>query len=250
MKIMKKKTTSILLTACAAAVISFGLWSCSKDHSSGSSVTLTEANAAQVTTDAVSPATGGLVTEITSASTLYTTVSVNGVRRPVTDAITCGTVKDTTITYVSTGIPSFNYKLGWQYSLSCAVPNSSLSLNFTGTGTYSGLVLGSQFNSTGAFKLTGLDSAEYTYNSTFSRSGVIFAKTGSQSSYTHNLTITSSNIKYNPTTQQIVSGTAKVSIQLANSAGSTFTYGGTITFLGSQTAKLVLNSGTVYNIVW
>jgi hypothetical protein len=249
---MKKKTTSIMLTACAAALVSFGVWSCSKDHSNSTpGTTLTESNAAQVTTDAVAPATGGLVAQIHSAAALSANVTTNSINHKVVDALPCGSTKDTTITYASvSGVtPSFSYSLGWSYSLQCTVP-AMLDLNFTGSGTYNGLVINSQFNSTGAFKLTGLDSLDYTYNSTFSRSGTIHSKTNSSLSYDHVLTITSTNIKYNTTTQEIASGTATVNVRLINSAGGNFTFSGTITFLGNKTARLVLNSGTAYTISW
>jgi hypothetical protein len=248
---MKKKRTSIMIIAGMAALISFGIWSCSKDHSSSSSsVTLTEANAAQVTTDAVSPETGGLVSQISASATLGAGVVVNGVRKPVIESLPCGNVKDTTIVYTSLlATPGYSYKLAWEFKTQCTVqPN--ITLNFTGTGTYSGLVLGSQFNSSGSFVLSGLDSADYTYNSNFSRSGIISSKTGAQTSYSHSLSIISTNIKYDPVAQEIVSGTATVSIKLTNTAGNTFSYSGTITFEGGKTAKLVLNSGTVYNISW
>jgi hypothetical protein len=248
---MNKKTKLKMLTACAAAVISFGVWSCHKgSSSSGSSTTLTETDAAQVATDAVSPETGGLVAQISSSSSLESKFLVNGIRKPVIESLPCGSTKDTTIVYTSLlSTPGYTYKLAWAYKAQCTVPQT-VTLNFTGTGTYSGLVLGSQFNSTGSFSLSNLDSTYYTYNSTFSRTGTVYSKANTANTYNHTLSIASSNIKYDPVAQQIVSGTATISVKLTNSAGATFTYGGTITFEGNKTAKLVLNSGIIYNITW
>lgn len=247
---MNTKTKLKMLTACAAAVISLGVWSCHKgSSSSGSSTTLTETDAAQVATDAVSPETGGLVSQISSSASIESKLVVNGIRKTVIESLPCGGTKDTTITYSLQSTPGYTYKLVWGFNLQCTVPQTVI-LNFTGTGTYSGFVLGSQFNSTGSFSLSNLDSTYYTYNSTFSRTGTVYSKANTANTYNHTLSIASSNIKYDPVAQQIVSGTATISIKLTNSAGATFTYGGTITFEGNKTAKLVLNSGIIYNIAW
>jgi hypothetical protein len=55
---------------------------------------------------------------------------------------------------------------------------------------------------------------------------------------------------YSKADQEIVSGTATVNVKVTSTSGQSWTYGGTLTFEGNHTAKLVLNSGTVYNLAW
>jgi len=255
----KNKITKIIYAAAIIAASAFTLTSCHKDSST--TTTLSESDAAQVAVDAVSPSTGGMVSQVSSSASLFTGGTVTGGtvssvnNHLTTDSYTipCGTEKDSTISYasLSTGVPSFTYSLSWKYTLACTVP-SSLTLSFTGAGTYNGFIQSSSFNSTGGFVLTGLGStaSQFTFNSNYTRTGTTTSKIGNKNTFDHTLTITSSNILYDKTTQEIVSGTATVSIKITSTSGNSWSYGGTLTFLGNKTAKLVLNSGTVYNISW
>jgi hypothetical protein len=49
---------------------------------------------------------------------------------------------------------------------------------------------------------------------------------------------------------QILSGTATVSISGSTSGGKSFSYSGTLTFNGSQTATPVFGNGNSYSISW
>jgi hypothetical protein len=258
---IKQTISRNIFAAVVAAALAFTVTSCHKDNSASTSDTITEADAAQVTTDAVSPSTGGMVSQVSSSASIFsgatvtggTVSSVNNHLTTYSSTIPCGTTKDSTIAYASIGTsaPSFTYSLSWNYLLDCSVP-SSFTLNFTGQGTYNGLVLSSSFNSTGKFVLTGLGATttQFTFNSNYARTGTTTSKVGNQNTFNHSLTITSTNIVYDKTTQEIASGTATVSIKVTSTSGNSWTYGGTLTFLGNKTAKLVLNSGTTYNISW
>ena len=249
-----------MLTAFAAAFVAFNVSSCSKGNSTTNPAAVTESDAAQVTTDAVTPSTGGLVSQVNSASTLYSSepvaggaVSVAHTQHSLNRVLTCGVPKDSSLTYASNigAVPAYNYSLMWKYTLACTAP-SSLNLNFNGSGSYSGLLFTSNFTSTGGFVLTGLGATvpQYNYSSNYSRTGTTTSKVGAQKTFNHTLTITSSSILYNKATQEIASGTATVAIKITSSTGNTYNYGGTLTFLGNKTAKLVLNSGAVYPITW
>jgi hypothetical protein len=251
--------TKIVYAAAIVAASAFTLTSCHKDSSA--TTTLTEADAAQVTVDAVSPTTGGLVNQVSASASLFANGTVTGGtvnsanNHLTTDSYTipCGTEKDSTVSYASatSSVPSFTYSLTWKYTLACTVP-STLTLNFTGAGSYNGFIQSSTFNSVGGFVLTGLGStaSQFTFNSNYTRTGTTTSKIGNKNTFDHTLTITSSNIIYDKTTKEIVSGTATVSVKVTSSSGNSWSYGGTLTFLGNKTAKLVLNSGTVYNISW
>ena len=256
----KINITKIVYAAAIVAASALTLTSCHKDSSTGTT-TITEADAAQVTTDAVTPSTGGMVSQVSSSASFFSNATVTGgtvssVNNHLTTdsyALPCGTEKDSTVSYasVSTTVPSYTYSLSWKYTLACTVP-SSLTLNFNGAGTYNGFIQSSSFTSTGGFVLTGLGSTatQFTFNSNYARTGTTTSKVGNENTFDHTLTITSSNIVYDKATQEIVSGTATVSIKVTSTSGNSWNYGGTLTFLGNKTAKLVLNSGTVYNISW
>ena len=74
---MKKNITKILLTAFSAAFMAVNLSSCTKSDSTDTG-SITEADAAQVTTDAVTPSTGGVVGQVSSAAGLFSNATVTG----------------------------------------------------------------------------------------------------------------------------------------------------------------------------
>jgi hypothetical protein len=236
----------ILCAALVAAAITFNVSSCKKDSTSTttSSSTVTEADAAELTTDAVMPTTNGMTTQLSSSVTIYKTVSLS-----------CGVQKDSTITKVSAAgaTPSYNYSFSWDYMLTCngLVP-SELTLNFTGAGNYSGSRLSTTDKGTGGFVLTGLGAAssQYLLNATYTRTGTSTSKIGKLYTFNSTLSIKSTNLAVDKVTEQIVSGTATVSITATSTSGKSFTFNGTLTFLGNKKANLVLNSGTSYTIQW
>jgi hypothetical protein len=221
-----------------------GVSACKKDATSTTTPTVTEADAVQLTTDAVVPSTGGMVTQTTSSVTLSSTAE--------TAAIPCGTTKDTTIAGASVSGAAFTYaySLNWNYVLNCST--NAFTLNFTGSSSYTGALMSSNDASTGTYVVTGVlpGATSYSLTSSYERKGSQTSKVGQQTSFTSDLKITSSNIIVNKATDEISSGTATVSITGETSGGKSFSFGGTLTFLGGQQGTLVLNSGTSYAISW
>jgi len=261
---MKTTTTTpkLFIATAIAALAIFTMSSCHKDSSTTTTTgEVTESQAAQVTADAVTPSTGGMAGQVDAATQLYTgstvsggTVSsVNNGHLSLYSTLVCGTAKDSTISYASIAgaAPSYSYSLAWTYTLACTVP-STLTMSFNSSGSYDGLILSTTFTGTGGFTLSGLaaTTADYTFSSTYTRQGTTTSKIGAKNTFTHKLTITSSNMVYDKATSEIASGTAAVSITCTSTSGQSWVYGGTLTFLGNKTAKLVLNSGVVYNISW
>jgi hypothetical protein len=238
------KTTAVILLT--ASILGLGLNSCKKESavSNDSSVTVTEADAAELATNAVSPTTGGFAVQVNNSVSIYKTV-----------ALSCGVKKDSTITRSSASgaTPAYSYSLSWDYMLTCTgIVPSQLAFNFTGGGTYDGPRMSSDDKSTGGFVLTNLQPTASTYalSSTYLRIGTQTSKIARKYTFTSNLSITSSNILVDKTTLKIVSGTAAVKLTGTSSSGKTFSFAGTITFLGGNKANVVLNSGTSYAIQW
>jgi hypothetical protein len=222
--------------------LSISLYACKKDNTGiASSTTVTEADAAELTTDAIVPSTGGLTTQLSSSVTVYATVT-----------IPCGVSKDSTISRSSVnGItPAYNYNLQWGYLLNCST--GSFTGSFTGSTTYDGLRMSSNDSSTGNVLITGVlpGASSYTISTSYSRNGSSTSKIGNKNFFTSKLAINSSNIVIDKTTLVILSGSASVTATGASTSGKSFTFSGIITFLGGNKATLVLNSGITYNIAW
>jgi hypothetical protein len=110
------KTTMVILLMGSA--LALGLNSCKKDSAAdNAAVTVTEADAAELTTDAVSPTTGGFATQVNSSVTIYKTI-----------ALSCGETKNSTIANASaSGVtPAYSYSFTWDYTIGlyryCAQP--------------------------------------------------------------------------------------------------------------------------------
>lgn len=235
------KAAKTLFAVSAIALVTVS--ACKKD-SSNSSAAVTEADAAELTTDAIIPANGGMTIQASSSVTLYASASTK---------LSCGVKKDTTISGASAQgfVPSYKYSLNWNYQLECDVNPQTFTFNFTGSSSYVGVLMTSDDSSTGTFVVSTTPSAaDYTVNTSYERKGTQTSKVGQQNSFTSDLKITSANVMIDKTTNEIVSGTGTVSITGATTGGRSFSFGGTIKFLGNKTGSITLNSGKVYPVQW
>ncbi|PUZ21509.1 hypothetical protein GA0116948_110158 [Chitinophaga costaii] len=236
-----KATFAILIFL---ALMTTGLYSCKKDDAPASTTTVTEADAVELATDAVVPADGGMVLQVNNSVMIYQTA-----------AIDCGVAKDSAIagSSASGATPSYSYALNWNYLLTCSgVVPSLLTFNFSGESKYDGVHMSSNDSSTGNFVLTGITptATAYTLNTTYTRNGSQTSKIARNNSFSSKMSIESSNITVDKTSLKILSGEATIAISGSSTSGSSFSYSGTLTFLGNDKATLVLNSGTSYTIVW
>lgn len=221
-----------------------GVTACKKGSNSSTSATVTEADAVQLTSDAIEPTTGGMTIQANSSVKIYADASTK---------LSCGVSKDTTITGASVAgaIPSYSFLLSWNYKLNCDTNPQQFTFNFTGSSSYSGLLMTSNDSSTGTFLVSTTPSAaNYTVNTSYERKGTQTSKVGQKKSFNSDLKITSTNVLISKTTNEIVSGTGTVSITGTTTSGKSFSFGGTITFNGNKQATVVLNSGVTYPIQW
>lgn len=236
-------TSKIFCAALIVAGITLNTLSCKKnsDSSTTASDTITEADAAQFTSDAVSPSSGGMANQLSSSTSLYATT-----------ALSCGVQKDSTISIISqTGTtPVYSYTFQWKYMLNCngKVP-TNITFNFTGKGSYNGALMSASDTSSAQFVLTGSSSA-YLLTANYTRTGIVTSKIARHYTFNTVLNIQSSNLTIDKTTHEIASGTAAVTVVATSTSGKKFTFGGTIAFLGNKKGSLVLNSGIVYTIQW
>ncbi|RKR81954.1 hypothetical protein BDD43_2116 [Mucilaginibacter gracilis] len=174
------KNSKLIASMLLAATLSVSLNSCKKENSSTDSVT--EADAAELTTSAVTASTGGFALQVNSSVTVYKTGTQ-----------ICGTQKDSTITRssVAGAIPAYNYSLKWNYLLNCS--SGQFTAGFTGSSSYNGLRMSSNDNSTGSLVLQAAPST-YTLSTTYNRTGNQTSKIGRNYAFASTLGITSTNM--------------------------------------------------------
>jgi len=246
--IQSKTNKRLLLSVIIFLALVLATFSCKKSNStSGSSSatdTVTTDDAANAVSDAVSPASAGMV-----AQTQTTVVIIN------TDDLACGEVKDTAFSGQNAVGAAITYSYAYSSNrlLTCnADVPSSFQFNFSGKNSYSAAYIASDDSAQGNFTVTGLSpgASQYVFNASYIRNGSETSKVRNQYTFTSNINIQSTNLTIDKSTQQIVSGTATVSISGAASNGKSFSYSGTITFSGGNQALLVLGNGNTYTITW
>ena len=249
------KTTSTLIFGSKAVktlqVIAIGLTlftllmiffsSCKKGEDTNA---VSEEEAAEVMTQAVDPASGGLVLQTSNAAS----ISLTGL-----NTADCGVTKSSqTSNQGGTAARTYSYSLNWSRLLTCtnAVP-SKFEHNFSGTSSYNTPRMSSNDNSEGAFTITGLEpsATELTLTQNYTRNGTQQSKVRNTRSFTSK-TVIQTNLKAIKGTQQITSGTGTISINGTASTGESFSYTGTLTFLGGNKATLVVSGGNTYTIQW
>lgn len=232
---------ALLLTA----LMTLFLWSCKKDSaSSAAATTVTVDVAADAVTEAITPESAGMVMQTETA-----VVIVND------NDLSCGVESDTSFsgTNVQGAAVTYSYALSSNRLLTCnnSVP-SSFQFNFLGKSAYDTPRISSNDSSNAQFTVTGLEpgASQFLLNEKYVRNGSEASNVGNKASFSSTIIIQSSNIVVDKSTQQIVSGSASVNISGATSDGKSFSYSGTITFLGNKQATLVLGDGNSYSIVW
>jgi hypothetical protein len=237
-------TPKIICAALIIAGIALNVSSCRKSSIKTTPVApvVTETDAAQFASDAVSPLNGGMADQLSNSTKIYTSAP-----------LVCGDLKDSTIVLASAAgaTPAYNYAFNWTYVQNCtgSVP-SNISFDFTGHGTYDGTKLSSSDTSNAHLVLTG-DGSNYLVTVNYTRTGAITSKTpGHQFTFHSTLNIQSSNIAIDKTSREIVSGSATVALVSVSASGKTLAFSGTLTFEGGKKASLVVNGGGTYPIQW
>ena len=238
---MKKSTITVIILS-----VSLFLASCKKTVSdTSSSDAIVDDEVAAAVTQSVSASSGGVALQTQSTAQMASTTMLS-----------CGSSSDTTIAGQSATAATitYNYLLKFSRSMVCSngIPNA-FNVNFSGKTTYSTSNMSSADSSTAQFVVTGIlpTASSYTLNESYIRKGT--QQSGYRStprSFSSTITIVSSNILVNKTTMKITGGTATVAFVGLTTSGTASTRGGTITFLGSGAATLVLDNGTTYPIAW
>lgn len=221
--------------------------SCKKENTSSTTDSISEEDAAEAITQSVSAESGGMTAQS------YNAIEVTNTEL---STLPCGITFDSSVSIASESGAAITYaaNLSWNWTLTCnnlSIPEV-LNFNISGSSSYNAPRMSSDDNSTASFKITGLQpsATAYTMNANYERNGTQQSKVLNKNSFSSTIILESTDLIISKTTQQITSGTATASISGASSSGKSFSYSGTVTFLGNKQATLVMASGNTYNIAW
>lgn len=241
---MKKKNVLTKLAVMAFLCMCINV-SCKKDAGDGSApstTTVTEQDAADAVSAAVTPQSAGMSAQVSDATVMA-----------ASNAYSCGAAYDSSVAGASaTGSAiTYSFQLDWNWKLACTSP-ANFTAGFTGHTTYDAPRMSSNDSSNGSFSITGLSpsNSAYTLNANYVRRGLQQSKVNNKNSFTSTITITAADMVVSKSSYEITSGTASVTISGASSSGKSFQYNGTITFAGSKSATLQMAGGSSYQLTW
>lgn len=219
--------------------------SCKKDDDPAE--TVTEEEAAEAIGYAVSSETAGMTEQIETSVAIASeqTSSKNDY---------CGMSFDTTFAKTNPAgtVITYEYSFAWDWVINCnnmQVPENFV-FSYELNGWYNAPRMYAEDTGTHSFEVSGLEpsAAEWIYNGTYDREGYNESKIGQQRSFSSELHIEALNVSLSKETGKITGGTANVMFYAETSGGKTFTYSGTITFTGGDTATLMLENEYVIEL--
>lgn len=213
--------------------------SCKKDDNPAE--TITEEEAVEVIGYAVSSESAGMTEQI-ETSVAIASEQTSGKNEY------CGMSFDTTFAKTNPAgtVITYEYSFAWNWVINCnnmQVPEEFV-FSYELNGWYDAPRMYAEDTGTHSFELSGLELSadEWIYNGTYDREGYNESKIGQQRSFTSELYIEAVNVSLSKETGKITGGTANVMFYAETSGGKTFTYDGTITFTGGDTATLKLEN--------
>ncbi|MDR3716039.1 MAG: hypothetical protein P4L51_24810 [Puia sp.] len=232
------------------------LSSCKKDSpGSTTSSTVGVDDAADAVIQAVTPESAGMVSQTETAALVLNNSAITTITSSSTVVSACGITADTVFagSNASGAAITYSYSYGSSRILSCKndIPQQ-FEYGYTGKWSYDAPRISSNDSANAQLTITGLpaDSSQYTFNGSYVRNGSETSKIGNKLSFASTITLNVTNLGIDKNTDEILSGTASVTINGSTSGGKSFSYSGTLTFLGNKQATLVLGSGNTYSITW
>ncbi len=232
------KTSNFIKVPAIALLLMVG--ACSK-NSNDTTASISTDDAATIMANSMSSGSGGMVSA-SADITLNAQVTFNA--NPG-----CGGTKTYNFSRQSPANASvtYSYNFNYTYTLNCVnnLPDN-VSGSATSTGSFDGPSMSSNDSGTTTFTVGGLvqSSANYTVNGEYKRSGSFAKKTGNMNQGSSNVDIIVSSLVVPKSGGVIASGTANFTLS-GSSNNSSYSFNGTITFTGNNSANLVVN-GTAY----
>lgn len=226
-------------------VTTLSITSCNKDDDNSTSNAIEEA-------DAVETIENSLVTESNGMSKSMETTMVYAESQNLyttSPSINCGQLYSEAFSenYSSSNY-TYNYSANCNYLLNCNVDGNAQSFDysFNRNGDYDTPRMSSDDEVNANWNITDLDASvtNTLFNGSYVRNGSQVSKVRNMNTFNSTLTYSLNNIAVNKDTYKIVSGSASVVFQGTSTSGNSYTYNGTITFNGDDTATLVINGNT------
>ncbi len=224
--------------------------SCSKEEpmpDPPAEANMTEEDAADIIEGALGRKTGGLSKEVEQTAAIADQYTTKALLSP------CGETRDTTISYEHNGLLiTANYSTSTSYTVNCNNLDVPVSIDFSSqtNGSYASQRMTSTNSGTSSWNLDNLAvGTNFILNGTYSRTGTQSSLVREQNTFNSDFDLTLENIKIDKTTYEIESGTATYSLNAEVEGGNAYSYEGSITFLGDQTAEVVIN-GIPFTIHW
>ncbi|NLP58644.1 hypothetical protein [Lutibacter sp. B1] len=244
----------------AFAILSITLISCDDDdnNTTPTAVEISEDEAAEAISMAVTPDTGGMVEQ--SMEAIYIVEGNVDTSGKSTDSqksydYECG--QEYTSTYIrsnDSGNFTYNVNYIWSWMLTCDEEGNPSEFNFQldGTGSYTSPRMSSSDTNAATINITSLDEAQSVYilNQEYTREGTQESFVRNQNSFTSSINLKTSNLEVLKANHNITSGTITASFTGESSNGNTYNFSGEIVFTGNQTATLTMGSGNTYNLAW
>ena len=184
----------------------------------------------------------GLTTDISTNTSVLANSNLN-CGAVVIDSATCKNFPGMPATY--------NYKLNYTNKLNCNADNlpDNFNQSLTYNGNFSGPRLMITNTGTTSYRIAGLTPASsvHVFNGEYKNSTHFKFKSDTTNNGIANIYLGIKNLTVSKATHVIMSGTAMVIITGNSSKKSNFTYNGSLTFNGANTASLNLN-GNDYTI--
>lgn len=163
----------------------------------------------------------------------------------------CGLSKDSTLarSFNRTRI-SGEYSTSWAWILNCNEQEIPVNLNFSrkANGSYESLRLISDDKADSEWVMDNLVlGTEYVLNGTYKREGTQASKVREQNSFSSTVEFTVTDLSIGKIKRRINSGSANLLITGQASNGESFSFNGTVEFLGDGAATVTIN-GEVYDI--
>lgn len=222
--------------------------SCKKDEADDSNA-ITQDEAAESVGAAFSSDAGGASSFIVQGSSGIDANSYNSLRTASSTIV----LKDTTITDTLSNLAStrtFSYKWIFKAELTLAlgIP-ASVVTSHTYSGKFEGPYFKSEHQGNGTSTYTqlgtGTSLSNFVANNTWIMNGT-YERSGTETHKINNKVVTSStqitlsNVSVDRINKKILSGNGTITMQGSNSKGETFSYSGSITFLGDGVATLTI----------
>ncbi|MEM0995531.1 MAG: hypothetical protein AAGN35_00565 [Bacteroidota bacterium] len=175
-------------------------------------------------------------------------VASDGARMAVENATAC-LAGDSTFTSEFTGsVRQYTFNVAWDWTVTCeqAVPQA-FNLATNSLGSFSGTRLDYNGESAVSLVITNLVSGDPTVNGSATNNFTVTTKVRTAITFDARIAFTFINVAFDRTTYEIKSGTAGVTFTGSTADGNSYSYAGTLTFLGGGSATLVLG-GNTYNI--